>query len=88
VYPSANRVLVSTEPLGTLGTALAIHQQQEGVIALPQPHIVGAAKGCPYVLSCTVVFVMLNMIRPSSRRADHALIPGGPEKPNYFVASL
>jgi hypothetical protein len=34
------------------------------------------------------VFVMLNMIRPSSHRTDHALIPVGPEKPNYFIGSL
>jgi hypothetical protein len=50
--PDANRLLVPIEPLGNLVTALAINQQQVGVIALPRPHIVGTTKGCPRVLSC------------------------------------
>src|SRR5262249_50532492 len=38
-HPTANGLLVAIEPLGNLGTALAIHQEQNTVIALPQPHI-------------------------------------------------
>jgi hypothetical protein len=49
IEPGANRLLVPIEPLGNLGTALAIHRPQDAVLALPPPRLVGAAKGGPHV---------------------------------------
>ena len=51
LHPGTNRLLLSKEPWGDLGTALASHQQEDGVLALPQPDLVSAATGGPDLLS-------------------------------------
>ena len=50
MHPAPNRLLIPGQPVGNLGAAFAIHQEQNTMVALAQPGIVRAAKGCPHLV--------------------------------------
>src|SRR5687768_2428706 len=87
-HPTANSLLVPIEPLGNLGTALAIHQEQNTVIALPQPHIRRAAKGGPHVLTRHGRMRHAQHIQALLPESFALLYQQGLKNQDYFVASL
>jgi hypothetical protein len=88
MHPAPNGVLLSIQPLGNLGTALAIDQQQHAVVPLTQPGIVRAAKGAPDFIACDRS--MSNRQYPSGPPTPsiRSFIPQGLKNRDYFVGSL
>jgi hypothetical protein len=52
MHPAPHGVLVAVQPLGNLGTAPAIHQQQNAVVPLAEPDIMCPPKGTPDLIAC------------------------------------
>jgi len=67
---------------------LAVHQEQNTVIALAQPNIVGVAKSRPHLLSRHSGVSDRQHVQALRIRTIRALIPQGPKNRDYVVASL
>jgi rhodanese-related sulfurtransferase len=86
--PAPHRGRVPIQPLRHLGTALALHQQQNAVVPLAQSYIVRPAKGSPYLISCDSG--MRNRQQAQALRAQtlRAVISQGLKNRHSFVGSL
>jgi hypothetical protein len=85
MYPAANRLLVTVQPLSHLGASLPSEPPRDAVIRLVQPDIARLAKCRPYLLLTDRWMAAVPQVQTLPSLASARLYELGLKKPNYFA---